>query len=80
MAEKLKLQKLVKIEVNSRTIKVSIDENQWQEASQLDGCYVLKSDVSPAELDAGAIHARYKGLAQVEKGFRTIKTGLLEDH
>lgn len=78
MAEKLKLQKLVKIEVNSRTIKVSIDENQWQEASQLDGCYVLKSDVSPAELDAGAIHARYKGLAQVEKGFRTIKTGLLE--
>lgn len=78
MAEKLKLQKLVKIEVNSRTIKASIDENQWQEASQLDGCYVLKSDVSPAELDAGAIHARYKGLAQVEKGFRTIKTGLLE--
>lgn len=78
MAEKLKLQALVKIEAASRQIKVSVDEKLWQEASQLDGCYVLKTDVPATELDVNSIHARYKDLAKVERGFRTIKTGLLE--
>jgi transposase len=78
MAKKLKLQELVKIEGNSRKVEVSINENQWQEASQLDGCYVLKTDVAATELDTSSIHARYKDLAKVERGFRTIKTGLLE--
>ncbi len=78
MAAKLKLQCLVIIKAEYRKIEVAIDENQWQEASQLDGCYVLKTDVSAVELDASSIHARYKDLAKVERGFRTIKTGLLE--
>jgi uncharacterized protein YbjQ (UPF0145 family) len=78
MAKKLKLKEFVQIESESRKIKVSIDESQWQEASQLDGCYVLKTDVPATELDTKAIHARYKDLAKVERGFRTIKTGLLE--
>jgi transposase len=77
-AKKLKLGSFVEVKAEARKITVVVDEAQWQEATQLDGCYVLKTDVSAAELDTVSVHARYKDLAKVERGFRTIKTGLLE--
>lgn len=43
-----------------------------------DGCYVIKSDVPAAAASAAAIHQRYKDLAQVERAFRTFKSGHLE--
>ena len=42
----------------------------------LDGIYVLRSNVSEQTMDAAQTIRRYKSLAQVEKAFRTIKTGL----
>lgn len=78
LAEKLKIGELVKIETDGLTLFVSIDSEKWEEAAQLDGCYVLKTDLSAEELDTNSVHDRYKDLAKVEKGFRTIKTGLLE--
>jgi len=41
---------------------------------QLDGCYVLKTDLSATAASKELIHERYKDLALVEWAFRTSKT------
>jgi transposase len=40
----------------------------------LDGIYVLRTDVEPATLDASATVGAYKGLANVERAFRSLKS------
>ena len=57
----------------------------WTEAAlardkeaQLDGCYVVVSDLPVAVADTQAVHDRYLDLTRVEQDFRTLKTGLLE--
>jgi hypothetical protein len=57
---------------------VVIDEAARAEASRLDGCYALKTDVSRERADAQTIHERYRDLKWVEHAFRTCKTGQLE--
>src|SRR6266851_3406081 len=44
----------------------------------ISGCYVIKTELPQEEVAAETGHQRYKDLAFVEQGFRTIKTGLLE--
>jgi transposase len=77
-AQKLKLQEWVEIGVDERRLTLQFNGEACQEASQLDGCYVLKTDLPAAVMPAEAIHARYKDLAQVEWAFRTFKQGHLE--
>ena len=48
------------------------------EASKLDGCYVLKTDLSADKATAQIVHDRYKDLTLVEQNFRTCKTVELE--
>jgi len=78
LAEKLKIEGLVKIEVEDRKVTIVANQEEIARCSELDGCYVIKTDVPAIELNTTAVHERYKDLAQVERGFRTIKTGLLE--
>ena len=54
------------------------NEEQFEEASMLDGCYVLKTDLSREEADKHTVHDRYKDLALVEQAFEGCKTGFLE--
>jgi transposase len=77
-AERLKINKLVEIEYADGKLNVKLLAEAWESAAQLDGCYALKTDVMTQELDIKTIHERYKDLAKVERGFRTMKTGLLE--
>jgi transposase len=56
----------------------TLDPAAQAEATVLDGCYVLETDVPQATLDAQAVHDRYRDLHEVEQDFRTMKTGLLE--
>ena len=49
-----------------------------EEASRLDGCYVLKTDLIASVASKQEVHDRYKDLAQVEQAFRTCKTTHLE--
>ena len=63
-------------EVN-RTIGISIDQAKKLELESLDGCYCLITDL-PKTVTKEIIHSRYKGLSQVERAFRTIKTDHLE--
>lgn len=80
-AKNLKMNKLVSFESNDRNIKMNVDKkgDAWKEAQKLDGCYVIKTDITDSKLlTAQQIHARYRDLALVEQAFRTMKTVLLE--
>jgi transposase len=75
---KLKLSKFVEVEAKNRILSIKIDEEKKGEISLLDGCYVIKTDIEKKDASADTVHERYKDLALVEQGFRTIKTGILE--
>ena len=77
-ANKLRISNLVELKISNTGIEAILNEDNIKEAAMLDGCYVLKTDILAEDLDLNKIHERYKDLAKVEMGFRTIKTGLLE--
>lgn len=76
--ERLGLSDLVTVKAEDRHIMVEVDEQYLQEVAELDGCYVLKTDLPRDAADKKTIHDRYKDLAQVERAFRTCKTSHLE--
>ena len=77
-AEKLKIHTWSEIKTKQRKLLIEINEAEKNNAARLDGCYVLKTDLSAELASTETVHARYKGLAQVEFAFRTMKTTLLE--
>lgn len=72
--EKLKLSGWVTVSATGRQIEISVQQAALAEAAKLDGCYVLKTDLSQHAADKHTIHSRYKDLALVEQAFRTSKT------
>ena len=76
--QKLKVSRWVRISVKDRVLEASVDEAALSEIESLDGCYVLKTDLSCEQADKETVHARYKDLALVEWAFRTSKTVELE--
>lgn len=74
----LKLKDIMTANVQGRSLSLSTDEAALQQASRLDGCYVIKTDLSQERMKAEEVHSAYKGLSEVEWAFRTMKTGLLE--
>ena len=77
-AEKLRIADWVALIVAERAMTLTIQEDAQTEAAQLDGCYVLKTDLTPPQANNEIVHDRYKDLAAVEHAFRTCKTGHLE--
>jgi hypothetical protein len=77
-AQRLLINSLVKIVIEERKVSVEVLEENWSKAAELDGCYVLKTDLASNVIDKKTVHERYKDLAKFERGFRTMKTGLLE--
>jgi transposase len=77
-AQKLKIIKWVDIAVEDGQLIISINRNNLVEESLLDGCYVLKTDLSQDIATKETIHDSYKDLALVEQAFRTCKTIHLE--
>jgi len=77
-AEKLRLADWVELTVEERSITLAINEDAQTEAAKLDGCYVLKTDLTPQQAHKELVHDRYKELASVEQAFRTCKTAHLE--
>lgn len=74
----LKLDGWLKVITADRELQLQEDSEALKEASRLDGCYVVKSDLPKEHADAQTIHDRYKDLALVEQAFRTSKTAHLE--
>jgi hypothetical protein len=77
-AAKLRIAAWVELTVAERTLTLTVQEDAQTEAAKLDGCYVLKTDLTPAQAPKETVHDRYKDLASVEYAFRTCKTGHLE--
>lgn len=74
----LRLATHLSIHIAERQISLVQDDDALAELSKLDGCYALRTDLTPAQADKHLIHARYKSLAHVEQAFRRSKTVELE--
>lgn len=68
----------VTVKARDRSILIEVDEEYAAEIAELDGCYVIKTDLPVEAADMDTVHARYKDLAQVESAFRNMKTGHLQ--
>ena len=77
-AKTLRLSAWVELTLEERTITLTVNASEQQEAAKLDGCYVLKTDLTPAQAPKELVHDRYKDLASVERAFRSCKTVHLE--
>jgi transposase len=77
-AQKLRIADWVELTVEERSITLAINADAQTEAAKLDGCYVLKTDLTPQQANKEIVHDRYKDLASVEQAFRTCKTAHLE--
>jgi hypothetical protein len=77
-ATTLRIADWVELTVVERAITLTVLEDAQTEAAKLDGCYVLKTDLTPAQAPKEMVHDRYKDLASVEHAFRTCKTAHLE--
>jgi hypothetical protein len=77
---KLRLQSRLKVrkQRGQRQLYLVEDDAAKQAQSQLDGCYVIRTDLPTQAADSQTVHDRYRALAQVEQGFRTCKTVHLE--
>jgi hypothetical protein len=73
-----KLGAFVSARLEGRRVELSIDDEKRSEVELLDGCYVLETDAPRAVMPTQEAVDRYMGLQQVERDFRTMKTGLLE--
>jgi len=75
---KYRLRGWVKVELAGRKVVWTEDEAARQKEAELDGCYVIESDLPKEAASTQQVHDRYLSLTQVERDFRTLKTGLLE--
>lgn len=73
-----KLSPFVTLALEERALTYQVDGAALAQSALLDGCYTLETDVAATQMDAQTIDARYRDLQQVERNFRTLKTGFLE--
>ncbi len=76
--QRLGVEAWLKLTVKNQRLVLTVDESALETAAHLDGCYVVETDLKVRHATAQTIHDRYKDLAQVERDFRTLKTGHLE--
>jgi transposase len=77
--KKLTIDKWLKVTSQERKLILEVDPKALDEVSELDGCYVVKTNVKESpEATSKIIHDRYKDLALVEWAFRTCKEEFLE--
>ena len=78
LIQKFKFSTFIKVQVEERILTLEIDNEEKEKVSSLDGCYVIKTELKEEDILKEKIHQRYKDLAMVEQGFRTMKTAFLE--
>ena len=74
----LKIDKWLSVISEEGTLRLQVNNKALEDASHLDGCYVIKTDLPKKAVDKQIIHDRYKDLTEVERAFRTFKTDFLE--
>jgi hypothetical protein len=76
--QKYRLGGWVSVRLAGRQVVWTEDAVAREQEAQLDGCYVVESDLPVGAATPQAVHDRYLDLTRVERDFRTLKTGLLE--
>ena len=74
--KKLEVNDWAKVTVEDRKLIVCFDNDALKKYEELDGCYVIKTDLQKENCNTQTIHDRYKDLALVESAFRTCKSVL----
>lgn len=69
------LGRFIECDLNSDRFSYSIKEKALQKAEQLDGKLLLISNCDPSQ-SAESLVARYKSLADIEQGFKTLKSDI----
>jgi hypothetical protein len=75
---KYRLTGWVSVRLEGREVVAQEDRAAREAEAQLDGCYVVESDLPAEAATTQQVHDRYVSLTAVERDFRTLKTGLLE--
>jgi transposase len=75
---KTKMGKFVNYKVLDGVLEWSFDEEKISKEKQLDGCYIITTNVSTDLMNKVEIVKSYKSLIQVEQAFRNLKTVQIE--
>jgi transposase len=78
VVNKYKMGKFILFEGSDDNLTYRLDQAKIDQEAQLDGCYVIFTDVSQADMTAAETVANYKRLVKVEQAFRNMKTVRLE--
>jgi len=76
--ERLGIDDWLQLKVKKGRLKLKLDPSALEAQAKLDGCYVIETDLKTGQADAQTVHDRYKDLSQVERDFRTLKSGHLD--
>jgi len=68
----------LQLKVKKGRLSLKLDRSALEAQAKLDGCYVIETDLQTGQADAQTVHDRYKDLSQVERDFRTLKSGHLD--
>jgi transposase len=72
-----KLSSVIGLSLAERKLVAKVDPEAQLRTMELAGCYVICTNVVREKLDTRQVHDRYLALQNVERDFRTMKTGLL---
>jgi hypothetical protein len=78
LLKKYRLNGWIEVRLKGRKVVWTEDACAREVQGQLDGCYVVESDLPVSVASTSQVHDRYVDLTRVERDFRTLKTGLLE--
>ena len=74
--QRLNVDSWLSVKIENRKLIVQVNKEALAKEGELDGCYVIKTDLPSSTCDTQTIHDRYKDLALVESAFRTCKSSL----
>jgi len=77
-SEKYNMQSFYTITISGEKFTVEFDFDKYTQAKQLDGKYVIVSNVKKEKMPKESIREQYKNLKYVEHAFRDIKTAQLD--
>jgi transposase len=71
---RFKVGKHFRLRITERGLSYERDETRIAEETALDGLYVIRTSLGKEHLDAPGAVRSYKGLAQIERAFRSLKS------
>ena len=76
--DKYGMGKFIIIQGNDDNLTYVLNKDKIEKEAALDGCYIVFTDTSPADITALEAVQSYKSLIKVEQAFRNLKTAHLE--